>query len=215
MYQSNKIFLACLFAYCVAVKVLPFALLHFGLDIRTEALYPWTFTPLFAVGIFGVALFRNLKLAYAIPLAASFLGDLLCGVFAGLQYGLTEGLAFAFYPGQVVNYIALILACSTGLLLRQSRNVALIAATAVLAPTLFFAVSNFGVWAFDIGIGYPHTLAGLGQAYVAAIPFYRNALISTVAFSGLLFSPIGMSQLTRVAVARETRQVTAAAPVSE
>ena len=48
---------------------------------------------------------------------------------------------------------------------------------AVLGPTSFFVVSNYAVWA---GSGmYPPTLGGLWACYVAAIPFYRNDLVST------------------------------------
>jgi hypothetical protein len=34
---------------------------------------------------------------------------------------------------------------------------------------------------------YPHTLAGLTTCYFAAIPFYRNDLISTAITAGALF----------------------------
>lgn len=50
-------------------------------------------------------------------------------------------------------------------------------AAAVLGPTSFFLVSNYGVWAS--GAMYPHNLAGLETCYLAAVPFYRNDLLST------------------------------------
>jgi hypothetical protein len=51
------------------------------------------------------------------------------------------------------------------------------AAGAILGPTSFFVVSNYGVWA---GSGmYPHTLAGLGACFLAGVPFYRNDLVAT------------------------------------
>jgi hypothetical protein len=34
---------------------------------------------------------------------------------------------------------------------------------------------------------YPHSLAGLGACYVAALPFYRNDLVSTAITAGALF----------------------------
>ena len=52
------------------------------------------------------------------------------------------------------------------------------AAAALLGPTSFFIVSNYGVWASGMN-GYPHTLAGLVTCFVAAIPFYRNDLLAT------------------------------------
>jgi hypothetical protein len=50
------------------------------------------------------------------------------------------------------------------------------AAAALLGPTSFWIVIDFGVWAG--GNMYPHTLSGLITCYVAAIPFYRNDLLS-------------------------------------
>ena len=35
---------------------------------------------------------------------------------------------------------------------------------------------------------YPHTAAGLGQCYLAGLPFYRNDLASTVVFSAVFFA---------------------------
>ena len=55
----------------------------------------------------------------------------------------------------------------------------------LLSSTSFFLASNFAVWATP-GM-YPHNLAGLVTCYVAALPFYRNDLISTVLVAGLAF----------------------------
>lgn len=209
MYQPNKTFLASLFGLCLVVKILPFVLMHFGMDIQSETTYPWTFTPFFAVGIFGVALFRRQSMGVFVPLAAWVVGDILIGVLSGLKYGMRDGLAYAMYPGQFMNYLGLILACGAGLLVRRSRNVGTITVACILSPTIFFAVSNFGVWAFDTWINYPKTLAGLQTAYLAAIPFYKNALISTIGYSALLFSQLGMSLL------KSRAEETSAAVMSE
>ena len=34
---------------------------------------------------------------------------------------------------------------------------------------------------------YPHTVAGLAACYAAAVPFYRNDLLSTALVAGLAF----------------------------
>jgi hypothetical protein len=34
---------------------------------------------------------------------------------------------------------------------------------------------------------YPHTAAGLGACYVAALPFYRNDLVSTTVITAVAF----------------------------
>jgi hypothetical protein len=41
---------------------------------------------------------------------------------------------------------------------------------------------------------YPHTLGGLTTCYAAALPFYRNDVISTLVVSGLAF---GIEALVR------------------
>lgn len=71
------------------------------------------------------------------------------------------------------------------LLLRKRTSVLRVVSASLLASTSFFAVSNYAVW---VGSGmYPHTLAGLTACYAAAIPFYRNDLVSTLLVSSLAF----------------------------
>jgi hypothetical protein len=48
----------------------------------------------------------------------------------------------------------------------------------------FFAVSNFGVWLE--GRIYTKSAAGLWECYVAALPFFERALLSTLFFSAVL-----------------------------
>lgn len=52
------------------------------------------------------------------------------------------------------------------------------AVAAILGPTSFFIVSNYGVWASGFNT-YPHTFSGLMTCYLAGVPFYRNDLVST------------------------------------
>jgi len=78
------------------------------------------------------------------------------------------------------------------LLLRQRTTPLRVVSGAVLASTSFFAVSNYAVW---VGSAmYPHTLGGLTACYAAALPFYRNDVISTLLVSGLAF---GIEALVR------------------
>lgn len=71
-----------------------------------------------------------------------------------------------------------------------------VAAGVVLGPTSFFMLSNYAVWAG--GTLYPHTLNGLIACYVAAIPFYRNDLVSTAVVAGLAFGiPVLVQKMHR------------------
>ena len=134
-------------------------------------------TSIAAVALFGGAYFQDRRLAFAVPLAAHFLSDLMLGLYAGMPivYG-----SFALIVG-------------FGLWLRTRRQPAMIAGTAFCSALLFFVLTNFGVWAF--GHLYPKTWAGLTACYVAALPFFRNSLEGDLLYTLILFG--GFSILER------------------
>jgi hypothetical protein len=70
-------------------------------------------------------------------------------------------------------------------LLKARTTFVRVAAGALLGPTSFFLLSDYAVWA--AGTMYPHTLSGLTTCYIAALPFYRNDLISTSLVCALAF----------------------------
>lgn len=71
------------------------------------------------------------------------------------------------------------------ILLSRQITVTRVIAAPVIASTSFFLISNYAVW---IGSAlYPHSLAGLGACYAAALPFYRNDVLSTTLITGLAF----------------------------
>jgi hypothetical protein len=61
----------------------------------------------------------------------------------------------------------------------------------------FFVLSNLGVWvAYDM---YPHTLAGLGACYVAAVPFFRSTLTSDLLYTiGIFALPVAAEAVRRL-----------------
>lgn len=110
-------------------------------------------------------------------------------LLAASDYWLTT-VAYG-YPFHVAGYLptwlwygAVCLGASAGL--RRGRSVLRIGAAAVASSTGFFLLSNGTVWLR--GGMYPHTAAGLGECYLAGLPFYRNDLASTLAFSALFFA---------------------------
>jgi uncharacterized protein DUF6580 len=64
--------------------------------------------------------------------------------------------------------------------------------SAFAASLLFFALTNFGVWAFDSL--YPHTMTGLIACYVAALPFFANSVAGTLFYSALLFGGFALAE---------------------
>jgi hypothetical protein len=56
----------------------------------------------------------------------------------------------------------------------------------VLCSLIFFAITNFGVWAFS-GM-YPLTVEGLTACYVAALPFLQHTIIGDMLWAVALFA---------------------------
>ena len=90
-----------------------------------------------------------------------------------------------------------------GRILLKSRTTWLRAGAAViLGPTSFFLVSNYAVWVG--GNMYPPTMAGLSACYAAAIPFYRNDLLSTGIMAAIAFGLPVLVRKTRFSRAAST-----------
>jgi hypothetical protein len=126
-------------------------------------------------------------------------------VFIATDYCLT---VYAYhYPfhwqSYVITWIWYAMAMVLGWILLSARtSFTRVAAAALLGPTSFFVVSDYAVWA---GSGmYPHTMAGLVACYAAAIPFYRNDLLSTTLLLAVAF---GVPALVRRTQAQEAQTV--------
>ena len=78
-------------------------------------------------------------------------------------------------------------------------------AAVIITSTSFFLLSNLVVWAF--GSLYPHTTAGLAACFIAALPFFRNDLISTALTVTVLF---GVPAFARTLAPRQLRPNTPA-----
>jgi len=72
-----------------------------------------------------------------------------------------------------------------GILTRRHRGPVVIDAAMVSCSLLFFAASNFAVWAF--GGLYPHSLEGLAQCYVLALPFLDKTVMGDLFWTAILF----------------------------
>lgn len=131
--------------------------------------HPPNFSPVAALGLFAGAHFASRRLALAVPLLVLFLSDLVLGM------GLITPVVYGSFA----------LVVCLGRLLRGRLNATRTASAALLGATLFYVITNFGVWALtDL---YPPTWAGLAACYTAAIPFFRNTLAGDLFYSGLLF----------------------------
>ena len=111
-------------------------------------------------------------------------------VLMATDYYLT---VYAFgYPfllrGYLVTWVWYAAVCLLGMGILRKPSVLRVAMGTLASATSFFLLSNFAVWAGGgFEVMYPHSLAGLGACYVAALPFYRNDLVSTAITASALF----------------------------
>lgn len=89
-----------------------------------------------------------------------------------------------------------------GMRLRTNQTPARIFGASLATAISFFLISNFAVWAaWNM---YPKTLNGLMLCYAAAIPFFRNELVSDVLFTAVFFSVPAVIAALKPATARQT-----------
>lgn len=135
--------------------------------------HPGNMTPLVAMALFGATCLSR-RWGVALPLAAVVLSD--------LAIGLHDVIAFTWGAFALTGVV--------GWWLRRQPTGGRMVLAALGGSTLFFLVTNFGVWLVGHqGTMYPKSLEGLWTCYVAALPFFRNMLIGdlvyTLGFFGL------------------------------
>ena len=131
--------------------------------------HPPNFTPIGAMALFSGAYLGRRALAFAAPIGALLLSDLVLG----------------FYHGMATVYFSTALVVVIGMLALRRPAVIRVGAAALAGSALFFVVTNFGMWLFS-GF-YPQTLPGLEACFIAAIPFFQNTVAGDLFYATLLF----------------------------
>lgn len=144
----------------------------FGPDIGWSG-----FSPVIAIALFAGFIMKQKDMSFILPLLALFISD------AVIQFLYSQDLFpyAGFYGGQWKNYAVLLAATLIGWALK-GRSFSSLMAGALAAPTVFFLVSNFMVWAASTEAVYAKSFSGLMVCYEAGLPFYRNSLIATLIF---------------------------------
>lgn len=131
------------------------------------------FAPQMAMAIFGGAVIRNKKWAFALPLLSLLLSDLVMEILFRTSVIDREG----FYDGQWAIYLCFAVLTVYGFLM-QKINLKNIVIFSVSGSVLFFILSNFFVWIGGGGWGRPLTFNGMLLCYWDALVYYRdNGLI--------------------------------------
>ena len=154
------------------------------------------YAPQLAMAVFGGAMIKDKRLAFALPLVSMLLSDVLYEVLFAYGYTPYGG----FYEGQLINYLLIASITFIGFWVK-GMNWSRIAIGSLAAPLAYFFLSNFFVWLGGGGLGRPQTFSGLMMCYNDAVPFFRASLLNTVAFSAILFG--GYYLLDRLVVARK------------
>lgn len=183
--------LAAVLVFALVMKLMPYLLTAIGARFELFGdVYPWSFTPLLAVGLFCGFVLRDLRAALAVMLGFLLVGDL--GVWA-----LTGQVTWAFYAMQPLNYLCLLMTVPMGHWLRSGNRQAsaqsasgygLSLFTGLVACVLFYVITNFASWASMPE--YTKDLSGLATSYTLAIPFFRNMLLGTTFYTAILMSPV-------------------------
>jgi hypothetical protein len=143
-------------------------------------LYPFNYSPIIGMALFGGSVISNKRLAFALPLIAMFLSDVLFEAFK---------IAPGFWGwGQLLHYgiYALITVMGFGL---KRINVLNVAGFSIAASIVFFLLSNSVFFLTDNPIYhlYPNNAAGYVDCLIGGLPFLKNGLLTDLVYSSLLF----------------------------
>ncbi len=125
--------------------------------------HPPNFTSLIALSFYIPAVF-GVKFIPAVILSLIFT-DMIIGIHSTMIFTIGSVSLIGF----LANYF------NKSILVRVSG--------ALLGATLFFILTNFGVW---IGGMYGYNVQGLVNCYLLALPFFGYTFISTLLFSCLI-----------------------------
>ena len=137
-----------------------------GIILRVMPHAP-NFTPVAAIALFGGA-YLSKKYSIIVPLSLMAISD----IFLGMHNVV------------IFTWGGFVLAALLGTMLKKQKSVSKIAGASILSSLIFYIVSNFGVWLMG---WYPHTLSGLVNCYVLALPFLRDFMLSTLIYSAAFF----------------------------
>ena len=126
--------------------------------------HPPNFTPVAAIALLSSKGFNNRWVVFLIPIVSLFISDLFIGLHATIPFV----------------YISFILIALLGLYVKKINIFSVL-----LSSTIFFLVSNFGVWL----LYYPISTYGLVQCYTLALPFFLNTVLGDLVYGALLIYP--------------------------
>ncbi|MGZ3410703.1 MAG: DUF6580 family putative transport protein [Xanthobacteraceae bacterium] len=154
--RSDLLLVVFVIAFDVAARLLP----------HLPNLAPVAASALFV----GTVLHRR-ALAPLVPLLALAISDSVLG-FDGWRLS-------------IFTYVASVIPALLPMMSSRLRAPGMFAPIMIACSLIFFAISNFGVWAFS-GM-YPLTVDGLLACYVAALPFLQHTVVGDLLWAVAFF----------------------------
>lgn len=145
--------------------------------------HPPNFTPIGGIIIFSMLSLENRFLKFFIPILVFWVSDL---IINNITLPLTYPQYYQGFQlfGNWSIYLALFSIMLGLKLFLNNRKKYLIPRSSLIAATLFFLITNFGVW---LGSSfYPPTFSGFLICLGAGVPFFGNNLLSTLIYSYVL-----------------------------
>ncbi len=162
---------------------------------------PFGFAPQMALALFGGAMIRDKKWAFALPLFSLFISDLIYHLLFITGVTDIQGL----YAYQIPMYLCYIAITLFGFLMKRV-NFLNVAFFGTAGSVIFFLLSNLLVLIGGFGFARPKTFEGLMLCYQDALVFYRdygvingfygNVLIGDLFFTALIFGGYYLVQKT-------------------
>jgi hypothetical protein len=146
--------------------MLALMIISFGILSRV-IVHTFNFTPVLSLALLG-GMYLKGRQAVLVPLALIVISDFIIG----------------FHNMMFFTWGSIVLISIFGLWLKERKNFVTVLGGSVASAMIFFMVTNFGAWLTL----YPHTIDGLRQCYILAIPFLRSTLVSTVAYSLVFYA---------------------------
>jgi hypothetical protein len=145
------------------------------------------FTPIAAMALFAGTYFDRKYFAFAIPIAAMFISDLVIGLHANMP----------------AVYFSFAITVLIGMAIRNKVNVGSVVLASFSSSVIFFLITNFASWVASPF--YPQTAAGLMQCYAAGLIFFQdttyglsffmNDLLGTTFFSAVFYGAFFLVQM--------------------
>ncbi len=133
------------------------------------------FSPIAAIALFGATYFSNKRDAFIVPILAMFISDLFIGL----------------HPTMWAVYLSFALTVIIGFNLRKKHSVTRIIISSLISSVIFFIITNFAHFLFY----FPHTIEGLTQCYIDAIPFFRNTVLGDLVYCSVLFGSYNLAAI--------------------